>query len=137
MRGFEASSPLDLRIKEIFGKKGSGDMDSVWKIVDLLLYEGTKSSDLLELYRILEFKDFVNVVALVDGREIRIPSKQQIEDILITALVYYEKELNGKSWKEIKREYPELPINSMKISYKIRNLNDFIRQRLTEVLRNG
>ncbi len=131
----ETTNPFSYQIKELFKKKKSREIDLIWSIVELLIYEGAKSSDLLDIYHLLDFKEFVKLIALIDGREIRLPTKKDIEENLLTALIHYDRTVLGLSWDEVKAKYPELEISSIKYSLKIKKLNEFLQLRISEMMR--
>jgi|SRR5208282_1323854 len=131
----DSINPYSFQIKELFKKKKSNEIDLIWKVVELLIYEGTKSTDLLDIYHLLAFKDFVKLVSLIDGREVRLPSAKDIEENLLTALIYYDRTILNLSWDQVKSKYPEIEISSIKYSLKIKKLTEFIQLRINEMMR--
>lgn len=131
----EASNFYQETIKEYFKKhEYNKNIDIIFKIVDLLLYEGMRSTDAFYLYKMLGLKDFSRIINILDGKELKLPSKKDFEDNLLCALFYYEREINHLSWTDIKKKYPEIQIKSIKHAYKIKSLNSFIHNKIMEQL---
>jgi hypothetical protein len=131
----EASNFHQETIKEYFKKhEYNKNIDAIFKIVDLLLYEGMRSTDAFYLYKMLGLKDFSRIINILDGKELKLPSKKDFEDNLLCALFYYEREINHLSWTDIKKKYPEIQIKSIKHAYKIKSLNSFIHNKIMEQL---
>lgn len=135
--GIEPANCYQKRIKDIFSRKVENDMEYIFQVVELMLYKDMDSTDMFEIYQLLGMENFVKLVTLVDGRAIRLPKKQDIEDALLASLLYYEREINKKEWKDIKKMYPELEISSLKNSLMIKSLNEFLQQKIGELLRKG
>jgi len=124
----------EYRIKETFRQRERGDTDLLWEIITLLLYSTTKDTLLIDIYNFFEDKDqFVKFISLVDGRTLKTPTKKEIEEALLTAVFFYEKKVNGKSWKEI-QDSLAFDVSSIKYGIKVRNLNNWITQRVQEIL---
>ncbi len=124
----------EYRIKETFKQRERNDVDLLWEIITLLLYSTTKDTLLIDIYNFFEDKDqFVKFISLVDGRSLKTPTKKEIEEALLTAVFFYEKKVNGKSWKEIQTSL-DFDVSSIKYGIKVRNLNNWITQRIQKIL---
>lgn len=138
MKTDNASNIWEYRIKKAFARKQSTDFDSsslLWNIITLLLFATAKDTVLIDIYNFFEDKDeFVRFLSVVNGRTLKVPTKDQLEDVILTALFYYEKEVNGKTWKEI-QENLEFEISPIKYGIKVKNLNNWIKQKLQEIVR--
>jgi hypothetical protein len=130
-----ATNVYEQQMESFFKRKVPNEMEYIFSIAELFIYKNMGTSDLFEVYKLLGMEDFSKLVNLVDGREIRLPKKEELEDAFMSALLYFEKEINGKSWKEIKKMYPEIDISSIKYSLQIKNLDNFLIQRIDEILR--
>jgi len=124
------------KIKNLFSKKASNEIELLFKVAELMIFQELSSSDMFEVYTLLGMENFSKLVNLADGRPIRLPKKEQIEDAFLASIMYYEKIIKGKSWKEIKRLYPEIDISSIKYSLKITNFDNFLTQKIEEMLRS-
>ena len=126
----------EYRVRETFNNKlKMTEEDVIWEIVSLILYQNDKDSLLVKVYKLFENKnDFIKLISLLDGRKFDSPTKKEIEDALITAILYYEKEINGKTWEEIKSEF-DFKISTIKYGIKIKNMNNWLSQKIQEFLR--
>lgn len=136
----KAENVWDKRIKELFNstEKSVEDekSDILWSIINLILYESAKSTELMEVYQVLGRMEFIKLIQVLDGRELQPPSKKDFQEVLLTAVFYYEKEVNGKSWKEI-QDSIDFDISPRKYGIKVRNVSNFIQQKIQEILRKG
>ncbi len=124
----------EYRVKEAFKQHERSDTDLLWEIITFLLYSTTKDTLLIDIYNFFEDKDqFVKFISLVNGRHLKTPTKKEIEEVLLTAVFFYEKKINGKSWKEIQNAL-DFEVSSIKYGIKVRNLNNWITQRIQEIL---
>lgn len=127
----------EYKIKSVFKKevKMYDSEKMLWNIITLLLYSSTKDKLLIDIYNFFEDKnDFVKFISLVNGRTLKIPTKKEMEDALLTAVFYYEKIINGKSWKEIQDDL-DFDISPIKYGIRVKNLNSWILQKLQELIR--
>jgi hypothetical protein len=131
----EFKNVWEYRVKKIFEQRTRHDQgDLLWNLITLFLYSSSKDRLLIDIYNFFEDKNqFVKFISLVDGRLLKTPTKKEIEEALLTAVFYYEKKVNGKSWKEI-QDSLDFKVSSIKYGIKVRNLNNWISQKLQEVL---
>jgi len=128
---------FEYRIKEMFGKHQSGDIDLIWQIVSLLIYQNSANTDVPSLFSLVDEDDFLKIINLFGGRTIHFPTVDDIQKNLLLAILYYYKEIKGMPWEEIKKVIPFEFTASDSISYgiKIRNFNTWMRQKLQELFR--
>jgi len=108
--------------------------DSLWNIVNLILYQNATGTLLNEIYDLFENKDnFVKLITLLDGRIFKSPTKKELEETMLLSILYYEKEIEKKTWKEIEKSY-SFKIPTVKYGIRIRNLDNWIKQRTYEIL---
>lgn len=133
-----SSNIWEYRIKSAFARKQHNDNDTsdiLWNIITLLLFSTAKDTVLIDIYNFFEDKnEFVRFLSIVNGRTLKVPTKKQLEDVILTALFYYEKEVNGKTWKDIQDDL-EFEISPIKYGIKVKNLNNWIKQKLQEIVR--
>lgn len=96
---------------------------------------GTKNRDIIDLFNLEGLDTFISVITLFERRTITFPSKEEIKESIIFALIFYYRETKGYSWEEIKKIVP-FEFSSISYSFKIKSLNKFIIEKLTEVLRD-
>jgi hypothetical protein len=132
---FEGTNNItDLQLEQLFSPKKTTEMDLVLRTVGLLLYESYNNIDTIELYKLLGLENFSKVVQLFDGRTVKLPTKQELTDNLISALVYYYRNVQNESWEEVKAHFP-FEISGIKHGIQVKHLNTFIQQKLEETLR--
>jgi len=128
------------RIKQTFKdiqKKEDKSANILWNLISMYLYANAKDTTLMDIYNFFEDKnDFVKFISLLDGRVFKSPTKSDMEDALLTAIFYYEKEINKKSWKEIQKGL-DFKVSSIKYGIKIKNLNNWITQKFNEIIHSG
>jgi len=133
----EYADVWEQRIKEAFKNKGNKQKtvtDVLWNIVNLILFENAGETLLNEVYELFEDKsDFVRLITLLDGRVLKSPTKKELEETLLLALLYYEKEIEKKEWRDIEKSY-DFKIPTVKYGIRIRNLDNWIKQRTYEIL---
>jgi len=132
----EPTNPFLFQIKEVFKKQSSSNSELIFEILNLLIFQDSKNRDTVLLYKSLELKEFIKVCSLLDGRTIKLPTKQQIEDNLLTSLLYYEKEILHNDWPSIKKKYPQFEISSIKYSLQIKKLDEFILLRVADLFKH-
>lgn len=88
-----------------------------WKIF-LLIYEELGASNLAKL------------VSITKGKSVTLPSEEDFQDAIITSLCYYYKEVEGKSWEDIKQilNLPEL--NTIKYGIRVRQFSQFVQSQI-------
>ena len=133
--GISYFTPHLASLQEVINKKKSNEADLLWNIVNLFMLEKFKSDDLVQLYKALDISAFVKLIYVAGGKEIKLPTREELSDNLIAALLYIDKEILKLSWKEIQKKYPTLSISSIKYAIKIKTINNFVRQQLDAMLR--
>jgi hypothetical protein len=130
----EVKNVWEYRVKKAFEKREGTNTDLLWELITLFLYSTSRDRLLIDIFNFFEDKNqFVKFISLVDGRTLKLPNKQDIEEALLTAVFYYEKKVNGKSWKEI-QDALDFSVSPIKYGIKVRNLNSWITQKLQEIL---
>lgn len=126
----------EYRIKKAFEKKTRAtEEDIIWEIVSLILYQTDKDGLLVKVYKLFENKtDFIKLISLLDGQRFNSPTKKEVEETLLLAILYYEKEINSKSWSDIKSEF-DFNISSIKYGIRIKNMDNWLKQKIQELLR--
>lgn len=134
----EYKNVWEYRIKEAFTSKSKDNQigNQLWEIINLILYENSKDRILIDLYNLLDKETFVKVISLIDGRNFQPPTKKELEESILLAILYYEKEINNKTWSEIQNEF-DFEIPTIKYGIRIRNLDSWIKQKIQEIVRQG
>ena len=124
------------RIKETFASKEKKDSEYIlWHIISLLLYQDANDTTLIEVFKLFNDKsNFVKLVSLLDGRNFRAPTKRNLEEKILLAVLYYEREINNKSWEQIKKEF-DFDFSTVKYGIRIKNLDNWMKQKINEIVR--
>jgi hypothetical protein len=133
---FESDSVYMEKIKRIFKKRNDEDVELIWNLITLLIYQGTAYPEIPYLYEKLGLNNFLTLCQILGGQKIRFPTRQEIEENLLTALLYYEREVLGLEWAEIKSKYPELEISSIKYAIHIKRLDSFVKMRIKDIMKD-
>lgn len=79
------------------------EKEDVYSVATALLYslkDSPKYSVVSELFYILDYKNFLNLIKYFGGMEIRIPSSDEISDLLRVLLLYQYRKVDELSWED-------------------------------------
>lgn len=80
--------------------------DLVRDILTLILlrnsYKDEKILKLIDVYNAVGLDNFMSIIESFNGETISFPSVEEFKETIITAIAYYYKHVQNKSWKEIK-----------------------------------
>jgi hypothetical protein len=127
----------EYKIKKAFDKKEkSTSVDILWQIVSLIFYQNVNDTLLIEIFKLFkdDKKKFIELISLLDGRKFEPPNKKQLEESLLLSVLYYEKEIENKSWEEIKKSF-DFEIPTVKYGILIKNMNNWLKQKIQEILK--
>lgn len=68
--------------------------------LELIDLDKSENSDLLQLYEILGFDKFFEVIAFFESKTIKFPKLDKIKKLILTAISYYQVEILGLSPKD-------------------------------------
>ena len=109
------SNILEQRINEALGK---GEESIVSDLIKLsLMKKASKDSDCLiytEVYNLLGLEKFSELVSLIDGRTLHLPTKEELRDTVITVLCYYYRNVKKMEWVDIKEKLGIQDINAVR-----------------------
>lgn len=122
------------QMNDLFVTKKIKDTNRVIEALSIILAmnHGNKNDGLVDLYNIKGLDTFLDVVSIFERKTITFPSKEEIKESVMLALVFYLREVQGMPWEEIKAMVP-FEFSSISYSFKIRNLNRFVAEKLMEV----
>ncbi len=129
-----SSDVFEEKINQIFSKTKKKDIDLILQVLSLIIYGNQNNTDMVELYHSVKLEDFVRIVSLFDGRVVKFPTKKSLRNSLMLALLYYYREIEGKSWEAIQKEFP-FDISAISYGIQIKNLNNFIKQKIFEIMK--
>lgn len=107
----------------------------ILSIFSLLLNKNTHGNqDILNLYHAIDDWDvFLKIMGLFSGRTVKFPTLAEIEDSLLTALIYFYRE-SGYTWEEIRAIVPE-DFSPAGYSMKLKSLNSFILKSISKIMK--
>lgn len=77
--------------------------EDVFSVATALLYslkDSSKYSTVSELFYILDYDNFINLIKYFGGQEIRIPSSEEVARILKVLLLYQYSKVENLEWSE-------------------------------------
>jgi len=123
------------QINELFQFREDGDVDKFFSIVQLILSFSIKNKDLLELYKLIGLDKFTKMINYFDGKEIKLLNSLEFKETMVLALFYYLRNIEKKSWDEIKKEIP-FDVESIKYGIRMKKLNNYIKQEIDKLFKD-
>jgi hypothetical protein len=125
-------SVFQQKLKENLKTKTSKTL--VHDIIKLHLFKNADKDDdqlaLVDLYNYLGTDKFIEFMGEFQGSKINVPTKDDFKDTLIISLCYYYREIEGRSWDEVKSLLNLPDLSSVKYGVKLGQLSDFIKKQL-------
>ncbi len=134
--GIGKANPKLAALQEIIGKRSQSEVDLLWNLVSLFMFERFKTEDMVKIYKEIGVDAFVKLVYAVGGKEVKFPTREELLDNLVAALIYVDKELRKLSWPNIKKKYPTIDVRSIKYAIKIKNLDSFMEMQVAQLLKD-
>lgn len=120
---------MEQRINEALGK---GEESIISDLIKLsLIKKASKDRDYLvytELYNLLGLEKFTEVISLLDGRPLTLPSKEEMKDIVLTVLCYYYRNVKKLEWSEIKEKLGIQDINTIKQGIRSSKFESYLKE---------
>jgi hypothetical protein len=137
-----ARTVFQQKINNILPKeeKNSALFENIFKLQQIYIFEksktATKSPDnelwkiLMELFNELGSVEFAKMISIVKGKTLSLPTEEEYQDSIITALCYYYKEVEGMDWKQIKERVDIKDLNNIKFGIRVQQLKGFIDEQI-------
>jgi hypothetical protein len=90
---------------------------------------------LLKVYETLGPEMYAKLISIIRGKTLSFPSEEDLQDSIITTLCYYYREVEGRSWDEVKTELNLPDLNTISYGIKTRQFSQFIRTQTLNVLK--
>lgn len=123
------SNILEQRINEALGK---GEESIVSDLIKLsLMKKASKDSDCLiytEIYNLLGLEKFSELVSLIDGRTLHLPTKEELRDTVITVLCYYYRNVKKMEWVDIKEKLGIQDINAVRQGIRSSQFESYLKE---------
>lgn len=104
--------------------------DLILDIFELQLFKNADKDDkklvFVELYNLLGFEKFVEVMELLSGKTIKFPVRGDFKETIEIALSYYYRTFRGYDWTKIKDLIGDSDMSSVKFGAKMQQMSKFI-----------
>lgn len=105
-------------------------------LIEIIIYTSF-GEKIGRLYKIVDDdKLFSKLIEEFENNEIQFPSKDDFTESIMTAIIYYYKEVLGLSWEQIQEQLPYENDIGLRYARKINNLGDKIKKRLKQIDKN-
>ena len=128
-------SLLEKRINEALGKYEETIVSDLIKLS--LLKSSERDSSLLlysEIFNLLGPDKFTALINILDGKSLKMPSKEKFKDVTLVAVCYYYKMIERKSWDEIKTILGKPDLNTIKIGIRINQLHSQLSEMMDKII---
>ena len=122
------------KINDLFKNKSKGEVDIFFEAINLILSISIKNRDMLEIYKILGLENFIKLVNFFDGKTIKVFEQKEFQESFMLALYYYMREIEKKSWAEIKEEC-NFEVQTIKYGIRLKKLNEYIKNQLNDLFK--
>lgn len=123
------SNILEQRINEALGK---GEETVISDLIKLsLIKKASKDKEYLiytELYNLLGLEKFTEVITLLDGKPLELPTKEEMKDIIVTVLCYYYRNVKKMEWPDIKEKLGIQDINAIKQGIRSSKFESYLKE---------
>lgn len=100
-------------------------------ILRLLLFKRADKNEallaLIEVYDLVGFDRFVDLVSIFSGLTISFPSKEEFKETIQLAISYYYKTIEGKNWSEIKELMGVDDLPTIQLGIQIQSFQSFLQ----------
>lgn len=131
-------SILEAKLNEVLGPKEETILTDLMKLS--LLKRGSCDPDDLvyeEIFSLLGFEKYTDLVALLDGRTVTFPTKEEFKDSLINLLCYYYRDIEGRGWDDIRNLLGLQDINPVREGIKASQFGAFIKKMIEKEQKHG
>lgn len=127
---------LELKINEALGVDEEELVSELIKIS--LMKRGSKNPNSLiytEIYNLLGLDKFTELLSLVDGQTITLPTKKEFKDTIVTVLCYYYRNILNMEWKDIKEKLGLPDLNTISQGIKSSQFESSIKELIEKRLK--
>lgn len=134
-------TPKDLLQLKINEALGSDEEEIISDLIKLsLMKKASRDYDCLiytEIFNLLGVDRFTDLVSLVNGKTITLPTKEDFKDTIITVLCYYYHNVLNKDWDEIKKLLGMPDLNTIKQGIHSAQYEAYLKELIEKRLMNG
>ncbi len=99
-------------------------------LIKLHLFKNAEKNEallsLVEVYDLLGLDRFADLISLLSGKTITFPKKEDFKDTVTLAICYYYKNIENKSWNEIKDLLGDEELPTIKYGIRMQQLQSFL-----------
>jgi len=120
-------SVFQQRLKESLNKETTSVVADLIKLS--LMKKAERDEDLLiyaEIFNLLGVDKFTELIQLIDGRTLEFPTPDEFKDTIVTVLCYYYKNVEQKSWDDIKALIGDPDLNTIKYGIRATTFGSFL-----------
>lgn len=134
-------TPKDLLQLKINEALGAEEEDIISDLIKLsLMKRASRDVDCLiytEIFNVLGVDKFTDLVSLVNGKTITLPTKEDFKDTIITVLCYYYHIVLDKDWEEVKKILGMPDLNTIKQGIHSAQYESYLKELVEKRLVNG
>lgn len=121
------------QLNDLFTEHTPKASDKISRILSLLILDRNMSDNMVQLYDLVGIDTFLLVCSLFEKKKVEFPSREELRDLVVTAVLYYYREVKQMDWSEIKDILP-FDFSPISYSFKIRNFEESMQNRMREIL---
>jgi hypothetical protein len=111
-------------------------------LIRLHLFKNAEKNEalltLVEVYDLLGIDKFTDLIAILDGKTITFPRREDFRDTVQLAICYYYRTVEGKSWKDIKAILGEDELPTIKYGIRMQQFQVFLEYIANRIkMKNG
>lgn len=131
----DPKSILQKRLNEALGVTEETIVTELLKLSMMKKASRNKEALLLtEVFNLLGVEKFTELVSLLDGKSLELPTKEEFKENVMLILCYYWRDVKGLSWDEIKVKLGCDDINSVRMGIKATQFNSFLKELMAKRL---
>lgn len=104
--------------------------EDLYSVATALLYtlkDTPQYSTMSELFYILDYPNFIKLIKYYGGQEIRVPTHEEINEMLTVLLLYQYREVEELSWDECLKKVNADPDQSKSLRGKVNALSSLLK----------
>jgi hypothetical protein len=110
--------------------KTDSSKEIVEDLIRLHLFKNAEKNEsllsLVEVYDLLGVERFIDLISLLSGKTLSFPKKEDFKDTLTLAICYYYRNIEGKTWNDIKELLGDDELPTIKYGIRMQQLQSFL-----------
>lgn len=117
------------KLKTIFNSKPKGEEELFLDIVSMMIFNNQKD-DISTIYHEIGLESFTRLLGLLGGSTITLPTQEELKHNVLSALCFYYRNIQKKSWEEIHNLLPFKDMNTVSYGIAISKLEKEITDKI-------